>query len=656
MFTKSGTLISATWQGLFFSKDFGTTWQSEPVDPAFGIIYSLTQRANGDLVAIAANGILGSSDGGTSWNQLYQVFDLNNYANCIICESPIDSSLFYGANYTFYRSMDGGRSWSDVWNGNFIRCYAIDDSGYIYLAADSVGLLRSIDNGLTFKKFSINYSLDNEMVEKILPDHFGGLYLKIYGPTYAILHNGNAKSTEIQFGWTNLPLAVIPNGDLIYKADNCIGLYSRSTGEGTIVSCPSFVIDQFAQKAVVYNNVWITSFSSLGLDRSMDGGHTWTDINNGLGNQQCLSLLITNDEKIYAGTFGWAFWGGLYLSSDTGRDWTDQNPLNYHAYFRAIDKMKNGNIIAGGSYGEFFYNSSNGDWTRSDSVSLTYSQYVSHDGTIYVGDIYNGIYVSTDNGQTWVRSNNGLSNWYFFGFGEGNTGRIFAAAWPERTYYSDDHGKSWNLVPDPLLSNTMAHDFKFKDDTLFAGIDDGVAISTDNGISWSLLPGIYGTVTKMAIAPNGEILASLLGQGVYSSTDDGRDWTPFNKGLTNLFVRNFAFDKFNRLFAATDSGIFVVDMSSESSDSIAYTFYLVQNYPNPFNPSTIISYHLLASSVVSLKVYDVLGREVETLVNERQNSGSHSVIFNACNLPSGVYFYRLQAGAFTQTKKMILMK
>jgi hypothetical protein len=86
------------------------------------------------------------------------------------------------------------------------------------------------------------------------------------------------------------------------------------------------------------------------------------------------------------------------------------------------------------------------------------------------------------------------------------------------------------------------------------------------------------------------------------------------------------------------------------------TFALEQNYPNPFNPSTTIRYQLPQSATVSLKIYDVLGREVQTLVNERQAAGQYSVPFNADGLASGVYFYRLQAGSFVQTKKMMLIK
>ncbi|MHB8580552.1 MAG: T9SS type A sorting domain-containing protein [Ignavibacteriaceae bacterium] len=93
---------------------------------------------------------------------------------------------------------------------------------------------------------------------------------------------------------------------------------------------------------------------------------------------------------------------------------------------------------------------------------------------------------------------------------------------------------------------------------------------------------------------------------------------------------------------------------AESLVPMEYTLY--QNYPNPFNPSTIISYQLPVSSKVVLKIYDLLGRDVATLVNKEQTTGNYKVRFNGNNLASGVYFYRLKAGNFAETKKLVLLK
>jgi hypothetical protein len=83
---------------------------------------------------------------------------------------------------------------------------------------------------------------------------------------------------------------------------------------------------------------------------------------------------------------------------------------------------------------------------------------------------------------------------------------------------------------------------------------------------------------------------------------------------------------------------------------------LEQNYPNPFNPTTDIKYSINKAGLVSIKVYDILGIEIATLVNEKQQPGNYSVRFNASHLPSGIYIYRIISGSFSATKKMILLK
>ena len=88
----------------------------------------------------------------------------------------------------------------------------------------------------------------------------------------------------------------------------------------------------------------------------------------------------------------------------------------------------------------------------------------------------------------------------------------------------------------------------------------------------------------------------------------------------------------------------------------AEAYHLAQSYPNPFNPQTQIQYILPAANHVTLEVFDLLGRNIRTLVDQEQAAGTHSVIFDAKDLPNGTYVYRLTAGAFTETKTMILLK
>jgi beta-glucosidase-like glycosyl hydrolase len=117
------------------------------------------------------------------------------------------------------------------------------------------------------------------------------------------------------------------------------------------------------------------------------------------------------------------------------------------------------------------------------------------------------------------------------------------------------------------------------------------------------------------------------------------------------------------IYLKTKYGI-ITDINELSSTQTPLSFQLYQNYPNPFNPSTKIRYsvpfvetHRYASPQnVSLKVYDVLGNEIATLVNEQKAPGNYSVEFDGSKYSSGIYFYRLQSGSFTATKKLILVK
>jgi len=140
-------------------------------------------------------------------------------------------------------------------------------------------------------------------------------------------------------------------------------------------------------------------------------------------------------------------------------------------------------------------------------------------------------------------------------------------------------------------------------------------------------------------------------------------------GRVAVFYKGrFFINSYIRYFLSTDGGATfgsvntlattgppIITSSTTQRERFA-DFRLAQNYPNPFNPTTNITYVLPKTENVSLKVYDVLGREVATLVNEVKPAGAYTVPFNASNLASGVYFYKLQAGSFVQTKKMMLVK
>ena len=151
---------------------------------------------------------------------------------------------------------------------------------------------------------------------------------------------------------------------------------------------------------------------------------------------------------------------------------------------------------------------------------------------------------------------------------------------------------------------------------------------------------------------------------------DGHHFQKFdhkNSGLPDQVLGDIEFDEYGNLWIGGGLGVTVykeggiVTEALENEMSLSSNFKLSQNYPNPFNPSTTIKYSIQLNERretknVKLLVYDILGREVTTLVNEEQKSGNYEVIWNAINQPSGIYFYQLTSGNYTTTKKMLLIK
>jgi photosystem II stability/assembly factor-like uncharacterized protein len=154
------------------------------------------------------------------------------------------------------------------------------------------------------------------------------------------------------------------------------------------------------------------------------------------------------------------------------------------------------------------------------------------------------------------------------------------------------------------------------------------------------------------------------------SIDDGLNWINVIDSLTSSGIyewvvpNNITNQGRVKISDISDPGIF--DISDEvfqidypvwiDDTHKLYDYNLSQNYPNPFNPSTVISYQSPVIGFVTLKVYDILGREVATLVNEEKPTGEYEVEFNGSNFPSGIYFYQLKTGLFTETRKMVLLR
>ena len=169
-------------------------------------------------------------------------------------------------------------------------------------------------------------------------------------------------------------------------------------------------------------------------------------------------------------------------------------------------------------------------------------------------------------------------------------------------------------------------------DNLYAKIflTSGFATATDSISVEGLTPGAIDSVSFLVTAPNADTTGS------YSVLFMSSDASSSSAG--------------GPLRSTNATGV------GQILPSVPKNYALLQNYPNPFNPSTVIEYAIPVRSHVTITIYDVLGRVVERLVNEVKYAGAYKVVFDASNLPSGVYFYRITAGSFVQTKKMMVVR
>jgi hypothetical protein len=360
-----------------------------------------------------------------------------------------------------------------------------------------------------------------------------------------------------------------------------------------------------------------------GVFLSTNNGANWTPI--GLANTY-VSAFAVRDNNLFAGTGS-----GVFLSTNKGTSWTavDSGLIGFHANFVYALAVSDTNLFAA-TYGNVFLSTNNGtSWTEADS-GLQYGQppgvmsFAVSGADIFAGNNGNGVFLSTNNGTSWAPS---------------------------------------------LASELFVGAFAVSGTNLFVGTDSGVFRSTNNGTSWSEAnTGLPKNTYVGAFAVNGKNLFAgtwgTWGDGVFLSTNNGMNWTAVNSGLppssgvssltvsgTNLFAAILGVVVWRRPLSEI-----ITSVSEIAGSTLPMNFELKQNYPNPFNPSTIIKYQIPTAGIVSLKVYDVLGKEVAALVNEEKPVGNYQVEFDGSKLSSRIYFYKLQTGAFVESKKMILMK
>jgi photosystem II stability/assembly factor-like uncharacterized protein len=616
----------ATWQRVLFLND--TTGACEVViDPAdqnriYAAMWNRYRPLTYSIIGGIKSGVWISTDGGDQWAQATNGFPFNdaNLGRVSLAIAPSQPSTVYALASDgtgvrgVYKTTDSGNSWaqvmtgtpfsseSQVWYNNFIAVHPTDPNT---LFAGMTEMYKSTDGGATWSDVSSTMHVDH----------------------HAIVFTPNSP-TDI----------VVGNDGGVFLSTNTGSSWNKSF---------HLPITQFYAGTIDFSNPqrYLGGTQDNGTPRTMTGSDSnWTSIYGGDG----FYVLVDpkNPNRIYAESQ----YGGLGYSTDGGANFLDGT-----SGITSTDRK---------------------NWCTPIAMDQNSTL------TLYTGT--HRLYKSTNGMQSWTAISDDLTR--------GANGRI-------GTITTIDVART-----DPKV--------------VYAGTDDGkVSVTTDGGISWMDVTGTLPVrwVTRVTIDPDSANVAYVTQSGfledLFSShlnktTDFGKTWTSVGEDLPNIPLNDVIIDPVYRgyLYIATDVGVMVsinsgknwnvlgtelpevpvqdLALHSPTRKLAAFThgrsvyafdlttltsvnvlrnsavtgFELEQNYPNPFNPTTVISYQLPVISKVTLKIYDALGREVATLVNEEMKLGRNTVQWDGSRFASGIYFYSLQAGNFVETKKMLLIK
>jgi photosystem II stability/assembly factor-like uncharacterized protein len=406
----------------------------------------------------------------------------------------------------------------------------------------------------------------------------------------------------------------------------------------------------------------------------------------GLGNELIRTLVVDQHDPnlLYAGTgsnFSEGTNGRIFKSTDGGMNWDTvfccidiiklvMHPDSSSVIYAAIGgaNLNVGGVIKTTDAGINWFRADSGiflaPFVSVDAIEIDWS----NPQTLYAGTVSvdwpTGIYKTANSGNSWLK----LPDTTHYSDGPvaviaidpKNSNTIYMGAGSNPAVLkSTDGGESWKLTG-LVTSGYGINEIKLlNSQTIYAAVDTTLMRSMDGGDSWIQIGPNIGFCAVSGINPldiTDIYFASC--QGIWKTSDGGNSWHQFNSGLTDMSAYTLVRSN-SKLYVGTNHGVFGTDITASIGDDIKLVpseVTLYQNYPDPFNPVTHFQFTIHNLQFVSLKVFDVLGNEVATLVNGAKPPGSYEAKWDASDMASGVYLYRLQAGRFSQTKKMLLLR
>ncbi len=597
--TTASRLYAGTDLGIFESTNYGKTWIS--LNPNNIGVLSLAVHLNRDgrrtIIAgtyLEDGGPYLSTDEGTTWSSLGNMLPTNSDVFSVYMASDTSGSAFIGLGGAgVFRSTDSGANWNASNSG------LIGTSVYSIVVADSGAGTANVLIGSYYTAYA---------------SHDGGR-------TWA--------SMNISYPMFNRISSFVVNGRKIFA--------------GTQI------------------NVFV----------STDYGDSWSA---GAGNTNITALAATQlpISRLFAGTVG----NGVIMSTDDGKSWSPAGLAGEVISSLSSTNTNNGGtiLLAGMASGASRSTDLGTTWSAVTGISGSVNCLVVNSTGTFGGGT-DGVFVSADTGKTWTAESSGLGSSVVHSIALMRS-NVFAAT-DSGVFLWDKRKLTWKPVNEGLLATSTVA-LAMDSTNLFVGTA-GSSVWRRPLSQFGILttpPSILSPMNDSTLTGDPELFSWKSIQGVLTYQLQ----IGFDSALTKIYVDVSSFSDSSikvgpfeqdttyywRVRACSNN-----DTSSWSALSMFKTekitsvdqqlilptsFSFFQNYPNPFNPTTTIDYQVPRTSRVTLKVYDVLGREIRSLVDEVKHPGKYEVRFDGSNLPSGVYFCRLGAGIYHSTKKLLLLK
>ncbi len=617
---------------------------------------------NSSVLIAGSNKVWITSNSASSWTPVSSV--LSNHVSAVAIVNASSNYLAFAGTTDgkIYRCVNlnpaaGDTTWVDITpsgnNTGWVRRITVDLNNKnrifaCYGGYNGSGTLASrhvwssTDQGTTWSDISLN--LPNVPVHSLVIDP------SVSSTLYVGTETGVYKTTDNGTTWTTFNSGMpwyVPTDELVIQNDTK-ALFAFTHGRGVFSTAPSSNVSPgwtvqnsgistnlASVKAVSQSVAWVAGSGAQVLTTT-NSGNTWTPVGGGaIGTADIYVVNAVDANTAFISTTpGDSTF--IYRTANAGTTWT-------RVY-----------LLAGGFIdGIKMFDANNG---------------------IAVGDPVGGrwtVLKTTNGGASWARIaseplqvgseagwNNSLAT-----FG---TADIWFGTNSARVYRSTDGGATWSSSPVPF-TNSLSVNFSSALYGLAGSDSGGVARTIDGGVTWTPIS-LGGTGFVSGFSGTGADFFAAQGGSVYRSSDRGATWTTsFTGSIGSLTHLDFIASGSNLFGWTVSSGGSIAGFSGTVSgvdagtNSVPSEFVLWQNYPNPFNPQTKIEFEIPKVSHITLKIYNSLGEEVVTLVDNVVNAGTHAIEWNGRNrfnstVASGVYFYRLVGDNFVETKKMLLIK